>query len=82
MIMCSFVTWYSSSVQAVENAKQAVENAKWVTDETVDVYVLFNVCSSWEGHKTCSINQMCVEMFKEGEADIKSRTQNVKLTVT
>jgi len=75
MILCSFVTWYSSSVQAVENAK-------WVRDETVDVYVLFNDCSCWEGHKTCRINQMCVEMCKEGETDIKSRTQNVKFTVT
>jgi len=39
---------------------------------------LFNIHSSWEGHK----NQMCVEMCKEAEADIKTRTQNVKLTVT
>jgi len=52
MFLCSFVIWYSYSVQAVENAKQ-------VRDETVDVNVLFNVRSSWEGHKTCSINHVC-----------------------
>jgi len=75
MFLCSFVIWYSYSVQAVENAEG-------VRDEAVDVYVLFNIRSSWEGHKTCSINQMCVEMCKEAEADIKTRTQNVKLTVT
>jgi len=54
----SFVIWYLYSVQAVENAKG-------VRDETVDVYVLLNVRASWEGHKTCSINQMCVDICKE-----------------
>jgi len=73
MFLCSFVIWCSYSVQAVENAKQ-------VRDETVDVNVLFSVCSSWEGHKTCSINHVCVAMCKEAEADIKTRTENVAVT--
>jgi len=37
IFLCSFVIWYSYSVQAVENGKG-------VRDETVAIYVFFNVC--------------------------------------